>query len=697
VRLAVRRFRSLSAQLLTSIIAIATVTFVLLLMLTGASLRWMLADQEAQLSLVSEKQISQRLASDAQLARGRLEFLKRDVAQRIEIIAKQADVRTAAQSRNIVAINEVLAAAASVTDVDTLAIVDNGLRVAGTDLAETDLIGLTTALRTDPLSDEISKIIAKATRSTASVFVKIQVNSVLARGARPESASIAMIFAYPVFDDFGDVMAVLLGSRTLRASEPLLAELARITSYDYIVRLQGRAISWTDDKPAQFGTGSGLLLSADKKTVARCGVPFGPADICAVTHMDELNTLTDELVRVGEINNQRFQYWMALFSLAALAAFCVTVVFASRRVTRPLQHIHETVSALARGEWTTRITGTERTDEIGEVARAVGVLQDSLAERDRLRSDAAAAALIRRRREELEAAISGFDAKMRSQMNAVLACVQTMSGAAKDLAATSETIETEAAITAATAVATDEHVSIVNESTSHLSSAISEIALQTRTASDVVRGITTKASSAKQRVTGLTKAADQIGAVVGLIERIAAQTNLLALNATIEAARAGAAGRGFAVVATEVKALAGETAKATLDIAARVTAIQEATGEAAASIEAVASTLETVLQHADAISVALGRQDEATRTIASNVASASSGVQTVTSSVGNLKARIDDARGTTTQVVWTATEMAAQAQSIDTTVRSFLADVGTTTVFDSADASEDPGNQAASR
>ncbi|HCK18126.1 MAG TPA: chemotaxis protein, partial [Thalassospira sp.] len=88
-----------------------------------------------------------------------------------------------------------------------------------------------------------------------------------------------------------------------------------------------------------------------------------------------------------------------------------------------------------------------------------------------------------------------------------------------------------------------------------LDSSIREISSQVSRASTISNDVENSVQQTSETIEALNTAAEQIGTVVELIDKIASQTNLLALNATIEAARAGEAGKGFAVVASEVKNL----------------------------------------------------------------------------------------------------------------------------------------------
>ncbi len=111
-------------------------------------------------------------------------------------------------------------------------------------------------------------------------------------------------------------------------------------------------------------------------------------------------------------------------------------------------------------------------------------------------------------------------------------------------------------------------------------------AAETRTVADLVGQLATD-------VTRLGSRADEIGAIVHTIQRIADQTNLLALNAAIEAARAGETGRGFAVVADEVRKLAEGTRRATQDIGGMITKVQQ---DVKASIDQASASQDRVLK-----------------------------------------------------------------------------------------------------
>ncbi|NJL09126.1 MAG: hypothetical protein HC900_13500 [Methylacidiphilales bacterium] len=167
-------------------------------------------------------------------------------------------------------------------------------------------------------------------------------------------------------------------------------------------------------------------------------------------------------------------------------------------------------------------------------------------------------------------------------------------------------------------------------------------------------------------------AGERIGAVVDLIQAIAAQTNLLALNATIEAARAGEAGRGFAVVAQEVKNLAGQTAKATDEIAQQVAGIQTSTKGAVGTIREIAVTLQEIDRTTAAIAGAVEQQGAATREITQNVQTAARGTETVSDNVGEVSSAIHETTRSADAVLTSADELAREAAHLSAEVTRFL-------------------------
>jgi len=85
-------------------------------------------------------------------------------------------------------------------------------------------------------------------------------------------------------------------------------------------------------------------------------------------------------------------------------------------------------------------------------------------------------------------------------------------------------------------------------------------------------------------IENLSLRANDIGAILSVIDEVAEQTNLLALNAAIIAAQAGEHGKGFAVVADEIRELAERTSSSTREIADVIKGVQEETGRAVTAI-----------------------------------------------------------------------------------------------------------------
>jgi methyl-accepting chemotaxis protein len=687
-----QRLSSLSTRLVVVVVATASVAFTVSVGLTIWRLNQGLDRQATQLARLSEEKLGQDLDGQARLAGARVQTLFANAGRRLESIAQRADVVKAVSTGNSITISELLGRAARTADLDGILVVDAKLRVLGADKealnagapngAEVvDILATSQALAAHPLAQQVRPLLADNDRRRPNVLRRITVlDDKLAEALGiKRTAPLAVVAVEPIFDDFGDVFAALIGHRALRSREEVLEDFSQLEGAGLLVLEGDRAISSAGiagHMPSVIGVpGSLLLRTSDRVHWARCTDLFDYWRMCSLAPLAELHALRDELVRIGESEGRSLTTWLSLFSLFSLVLFAAIMLLMARRVSRPLAQITEAVRAVARGDWKSEVVGVERKDEVGDIARAVAVLQRSLEERDRLRLDVAQAESIKRRREELEDAIRRFDRVMRAVLLSVSDCVETMDETARELARMSAVAEGEAAEAAFVSESTVSNVSALRTATERLSASISETADQLRQTADLLSSSSRVAQSASSVAEHFATKTREVNAVVRVIDDLAAQTNTVALNATIHASRAANGTGNFAAVVSDIKDPAARIGKANDAIAHQMSAICGAGDDTVAPVRAVVQKMDLVLHQTKVIALAMERQDAVTREIASSMSAAANGTVNVSSSVERLKATIEEARGASMKVVAKATAMADEAHRLDSTVKSFLREV----------------------
>lgn len=156
-----------------------------------------------------------------------------------------------------------------------------------------------------------------------------------------------------------------------------------------------------------------------------------------------------------------------------------------------------------------------------------------------------------------------------------------------------------------------------------LNSSIREIAeSMTRSRQEVEQAIE-QTIAADKATMQLSRAAEEMGGIVRIIQDIANQINLLALNATIESARAGEAGKGFAVVASEVKNLATQVGQATDKISLEINGMQNISSDVVGALATIKHSIEQVQTSVTGVASAIEEQSAVTMEISSNMQTAS--------------------------------------------------------------------------
>jgi methyl-accepting chemotaxis protein len=367
--------------------------------------------------------------------------------------------------------------------------------------------------------------------------------------------------------------------------------------------------------------------------------------------------------------------WTAIgFSLGGFVIGLIVAWIIGRGISGPIVILAQTMRQLSGGTRDVAIRGTERKDEVGDMAKALLVFKDNLDETERLRiaHEAAKQQAETERKAGMLRLADQFESSVGKVVGAVTTAAQELQATAQSLTATAEETARQSNAVSAAAAELTQNVETVASATEELTASVAEIGNQVVESNRIVHQAVKESDATDQEMRALALAAEKIGDVVTLISEIASQTNLLALNATIEAARAGEAGKGFAVVASEVKTLATQTARATDDIGTQVRNIQQSAGSSAKAMQTINSTIGRINDISSAIASAVEEQGAATQEISRNVQEAAIGTGEVSSNITGVTQASQQTSAASSQLLSAATELSRNGTALRNEVDGFL-------------------------
>ncbi|MFP4387079.1 MAG: methyl-accepting chemotaxis protein [Alphaproteobacteria bacterium] len=381
-----------------------------------------------------------------------------------------------------------------------------------------------------------------------------------------------------------------------------------------------------------------------------------------------------------EMLKQMYQVrdYAVIATLSVMSVIGFIAFFMSRTsMSNPISKMSKSMHTLANGNYDTTIPGTDRKDEIGEMAASVEIFKQNGLEAKRLKEEqeAAEARAAEEKKRMMKELADQFDSQVGDAIRNLSSSAQQLQTAANDMETIASQTQESSSSVASAAEETSANVGSVSSATEEMTASAQEITQQISNVASRANTASASAQATSQKVDQLNTLVSNIGDVVVAIRDIAEQTNLLALNATIEAARAGEAGRGFAVVAEEVKKLASETSTKTEEIEDRIQGIQSATHEAVDAVQQIIDNIAEIDSASAQTASAAEEQNSVINEITRNISEVAEASQQVSSAISQVQGGADQTGQSAQMLKVSANDISTLSENLQQAVGNFLTQI----------------------
>ncbi|WP_068083581.1 EAL domain-containing protein [Polycladidibacter stylochi] len=382
---------TIAQKLIVSAVILVTLTFIGLTSLVIFQLELTFKKQTDKFEVLAEKQFNRVMRSDLQHLSTSITKEMDDIANRVASIARQPSFLEAMHNENYTVISKELQQYNNTMGMDGLILFNVNSKILGSSNPELEPNVLRGYLEQQGFTSLLKGILRQRLKPNALEFYGIipakELGSIIGKEIMGSAAEVTIA---PIFNDNGQLDAILVAQKWMRYHDRILESFKSITNINIIVFYRGEVVSTTVDDLDQasisdineFSYGD---LKKLKGNYVLCD--SGPRDlrICAVNSA----VIFQEVIAIISSLGEEAKIY-TLTRIVGFAVFCIIVVIfvalaISVNITSPLKEITKALSAVTERNYNGEIQGGERSDEVGDIARAAVLMQKSVKEREDLR------------------------------------------------------------------------------------------------------------------------------------------------------------------------------------------------------------------------------------------------------------------------------------------------------------------------
>lgn len=672
---------SLALRWVLCVTAAAALGIGTLLIVTEREMKYQVEAQAVTVHALASERLAQQADASISLVRERLHGVFGGLEKSLQAIAGLRSTQAAVRSRNDVMIAEEIGRKLLQVGFSGAIVLDEDMRVIGADHSGASLVFSNETMQMHELRGILSAMMTGRDRHNPQIyrFTGIIDPALAAILLTTSDGRYGQVLGVPIFDDFGDTVAMVLAYRVVRMQEPALEDFARITGSNVALLLGERVVSMTgkrlDEIHLRGLDSAGLYHISELGAVARCRNEPAPLTICVMEPEQAASHLSSQIMAIGRAQFETTRTTLLSIGLLSLFVMLLVLILLGRRLARPLSEIAGAVGRVAQGEWKVEVPHAERTDEVGRIARALVQMQLSLAERDRMRVEMTRINEINSRRLVKETAVGRFEDRMAVVMMGISETVRALGTTNSVLDEAARRAESDAERIRAASLASANRTTSVSMTTEMLMRTIRSLGERVRKTTKDVHRSETRAQLAEAQLGAAQSTTQEVENAIGALQGLVADLGNMSLRASLEAMEAGEAGQRFAPLARSVSELSAKAAQSADIIGAEVHRLATMTDTAGEAIGEVREVLGEALRETSEIAVAISEQDAATKEIIEGMANSAQALLSLAEAVDQLRENMASAQEASSEFVASARRMADDAKAIDGSVRNFVREV----------------------